>query len=216
MRLIGENSRSALGRVVNTAVLTLATIFLSSSASNAWVTVSSPRNDSVVSGIVTVKASVTSDYWSQLVVDGKAVASAAAGNVSFTWNTTTVGDGAHWATVKGYQKGSHTADSNQAIAVSVLNHVATDHSIRFGTLPESAPLRSGSGTGRSLRSEMVPNNTRTTRCQPRPSSILRRQRLNCSDGKWAYARQAVHRNHRYDLRWAACKWGIDDSGSCAD
>ena len=75
MRLIQENGRSPLTTTILAAGLALAAILLSSSGSNAWVTISSPSNDSLVTGSVAVKASVANDWWAQLVVDGNAVAS---------------------------------------------------------------------------------------------------------------------------------------------
>jgi hypothetical protein len=75
MRLIQENGRSPLTTTIHAAGLALAAILLSSSGSNAWVTISSPSNDSLVTGSVAVKASVANDWWAQLVVDGNAVAS---------------------------------------------------------------------------------------------------------------------------------------------
>jgi hypothetical protein len=186
--------------------------------SNAWVTITSPGNDTIASGTVTVKASVTGEWWSQLAVDGKAVASTGPGNVSFQWNTATVGDGAHWVTVRGYQKSQTVADSSQSISVSVLNHLSSDHSTRFGTLPASAPLPSGSWCAQVIPSEpeMVPNNQIPNHTMPSASDLAAYAAAgyapNTYDGQWAYTRADGQYTGTTDMiiRWVACKWGIDE------
>jgi len=196
----------------------MAVLVSSSATSNAWVSITYPTTNAVVSGSVSVKASVTDDWWAQLAVDGKAVASAAPGNVSFNWDTTKVGDGAHTVTVKGYPKGSTIPDSSQSVAVSVLNHVASNPSIRFGTLPKSAPLNSGSWCAQVIpfESEMVPNNNTPNHTVPTTAQLnayaAGGYKDNAYDGKWAFARVNGQYTGTTDMiiRWAACKWGIDE------
>lgn len=185
--------------------------------SHAWVNITYPANDSTVSGTITVKASVTNDYWSQLVIDGKPVASSSIGNVSFRWDTTTVGDGAHWVVVKGYPSGK-PANSSDKVMVSVLNHAALDRSMHFSTRPSSWPLPNGSWCAQVIpwESEMVPNNTGSNSTKPSQGQldayVANGYASNVYDGQWAFARVNGQYTGTTDMinRWAACKWGIDE------
>jgi hypothetical protein len=70
----------------------------------AHVKITYPATNATVSGIVSIKATVTHDYSSQLVIDGVMVASAAKGKVAFTWDSTTTSNGSHSLVVKGVPK----------------------------------------------------------------------------------------------------------------
>jgi Bacterial Ig domain len=204
-----------------TLVLTLTTcgilLVKGIAVSYAWVNIISPNSDSTLSGTVAIKASVTDDYWSQLVVDGVAVASGSTGNVQFNWNTKTVKDGAHWITIKGYPSGQ-PANSSDVIAVSVLNNVAADRSTYFTTHPASWPLPSGNWCAQVIpwEPENVPTNQPNNNTKPTSSQLAsyaaNGYTANVYDGKWAYARANGQYTGTTDMmmRWAACKWGIDE------
>ena len=211
-----SGARAFYGRIAAAAAILV--ILLIRTVSYAWVNVTYPNNDALLSGTVVIKASVTGDYWSQLVVDGKAVRSTSNGAVSFTWNTATVADGAHWVTVKGYGKSQSVADSSESVSVSVLNHANLDHSIRFGTKTESAPLPSGAWCAQVIpfETEMVPANARRNSTVPTTAQLnsyaSNGYNANPYSGTWAYARANGQYTGTTDMiiRWAACKWGIDE------
>ncbi len=201
------------------AIAAAAIVVLSAVPAKAWVDLKSPSNDSVASGAITVTASVTNEWWSQLAVDGKAVASAGPGNVSFRWDTGAFSDGPHWVTVRGYQRFQTIPDSSESIAVSVLNRLSADRSMTFATLPASAPLPSGSWCAQVIppEAEMVaanqtPNNTVPTSSQL-ASYAANGYSANAYDGIWAYSRVNGQYKGTTDMiiRWAACKWGIDEN-----
>lgn len=182
----------------------------------AWVDITSPSNDATVSGIIQVKATITTDYWSQLVIDSTPIASGAIGTLSFTWDTTSLSDGPHKVTVKGYAKASVTPDSFESISVSVANKAATSR--HFGTLPASAALPNGSWCASVIpfETEMVLNNYTANHTKPTTSQLnsyaSNGYASNTWDGTWAYARVDGQYTGTTDMiiRWAACKWGIDE------
>jgi hypothetical protein len=145
----------------------LGTLLLKATEANAWINITYPAADAILKGTVTVTASVNGDYWSQLVVDGKPLASSSTGSVSFSWNTASFKDGVHQLTVKGYAKGRTVAQSAQTISVNVLNG-ATSAPAHFSTLRE--PLCPAAHGARSRfpgnPSWFPPTLHATTRCRP--------------------------------------------------
>jgi hypothetical protein len=206
---IREKTISAIGML---------TVLFASSQSFAWVNITSPGNDATVSGTVYVRASVKQDYWSMLYIDGKAIESRSVGNVAFSWNTTNVGDGAHWVVVKGFQSGKTVADSSDKVAVSVLNHRSSDLSMHFYTRPASWPLPSGYFCSQVIPWESEPVSSNSTYNNTKPTSselqayAANGYAANPYDGRWAYARANGQYAGTTDMimRWAACKWGIDE------
>ncbi len=186
--------------------------------SSAFVNITSPSNDTVVSGTITVNASVTNDYWSQLVIDGRPVASTSVGNVAFRWNTASVADGAHWVTVKGYQSSQNVPDSSNSIWVSVLNSSTSAVSRYFTTKPASYPLPSGDWCAQVIpfETENVPANQLANNSLPTSDQLAyyaaNGYTANYYNGAWAYARADGQYTGTTDMiiRWAACKWGIDE------
>ena len=177
-----------------------------------------PANDATVAGTVTINASVANDWWSQLKIDGKAVASGSSGSVTFKWNSTTVKDGGHTLTILGYQKGAVAADSSKTVSISVLNNSNGTSSVHFGTLAASASLPSEDWCSQNIpyETEMVPNNQTTNHTMPTGSQLseyaANGYAANVYGGKWAFARVTGQYTGTTDMiiRWTACKWGIDE------
>jgi hypothetical protein len=198
--------------------VSIALMLLSAWTSNASVAINSPSNGATVSGTVTVKANITSAYWSKLWVDGNGIDTAAIGNVTFTWNSTSVGDGTHTLTVKAYPSGQ-PANAALSITVTVNNHSSTGGGAGyFGTLSSNASLPSGSWCAANVawEPEVVTSNDGTNSTMPTSSWLsswaANGYAANVGGGKWAYQRVDGHYTGTTDMiiRWAACKWGIDE------
>jgi hypothetical protein len=88
------------------------------------ITINAPGNGQTVSGTaVTVAVTVGPDvYWDQLEVDGTSVLSAS-GN--FTWNSTTVANGAHTLMVRVFQQGGTVPIGTAYVSTIVKNSAAT-------------------------------------------------------------------------------------------
>ncbi|MBV8134393.1 MAG: hypothetical protein JO121_01960 [Deltaproteobacteria bacterium] len=129
--------------------------------SYARVKITAPASNTTVSGTVTVKANVTHDNASQLVVDGVMVASAGKGKVTFTWNSALVSNGAHAIEILGLPK-QGSANSSANIAVNVQNQQTSSppSPAHFATLPESSPLPTESSCAQVIgfETEMIPDN----------------------------------------------------------
>ena len=190
------------------------------SASNASVSISSPSNGASVSGTITIKASVLNEWWAQLRVDGKPVGSGKpAGNVQFTLNTTSFSNGTHSVAVLGYAQGATSANASQTIKLTVSNgstaQTATTH---FSTLPIGASLPTNTHCASLIphETEMVPANTTNNNTMPTEAQLQAFAKngyaANIYDGKWAYERVDGQYKGTTDMiiRWAACKWGIDE------
>jgi hypothetical protein len=214
--------RASRGRIcLNLAaivVLIFGYLVFSAPTSYAWVTITYPPSDATLSGIVTVKASVTNDTASELLIDNLPSGAATSGSVSFQWRTSTVADGAHWLTVRAYKAGTQIADSSQTIMVSVLNNKAADMKKQFSTVPSSDPLPSGYWCSQVIPWENEPVSSNSTANNTMPTSTQLQAYAkngyanNVYDGRWAYARVNGHYQGTTDMimRWAACKWGIDE------
>ena len=190
------------------------------SVANASVSISSPSNGASVSGTITVKASVVNAWWAQLRVDGKPVGSGkASGNVQFTLGTTAYSNGSHSVAVLGYAQGSTTANASQTIKVTVQNGSSGSSSTKhFSTLAIGAGLPSNTYCSSLIphETEMVPANTTSNNTMPTVAQLQEYARNgytpNVYGGKWAYERVDGQYKGTTDMimRWAACKWGIDE------
>lgn len=182
----------------------------------ATVIINSPANGATVSGTVTVKAQVTNDWWSKLWIDGNGGSTAAVGLVSFQWNSTSVSDGSHVLKVAGYPSGQ-PANSAATITVVVSNH-SSGSSGHFGTLSKSATLPSDATCASKIgwEREMVSANAGTNGTKPTAGQLAAFEAngfaANVYAGGWAYNRVDGQYTGTTDmiLRWAACKWGIDE------
>src|SRR6267378_6969435 len=88
------------------------------------ITINTPGNGQTVSGTaVTVAITVGPDvYWNQLQVDGT---SALSGSGNFTWNSTTVANGAHKLMVRVFQQGGTVPIGTAYVSTMVNNSTAT-------------------------------------------------------------------------------------------
>jgi autotransporter family porin len=190
------------------------------SAANASVSISSPSNGATVSGTITIKATVLNEWWAQLRVDGKPVGSGKpAGNVQFTLNTASYSNGTHSLQVLGYLQGAATNNTSWTIKVTVANESeASSSTAYFYTLPIDAALPSGSycASHVAYKTEMVPANTVNNNTVPTTAELQQFARNgytpNVYAGKWAFERVDGQYKGTTDMiiRWAACKWGIDE------
>ena len=203
---------------IGTSFLALVLVLFATSAS-ASVVINSPGNGATVSGVVTVKAQVANDWWSKLWVDGKGIAPATVGNVSFQWNSTSVSDGSHVLVVKGYPSGA-PANSSATITVVVNNHSSSggSSSSHFRTLPSGASLPGDAACAAEIpwEREMVSANAGTNNTKPSQGQLdayeANGYAADVYNGSWAYKRVDGQYTGTTDmiLRWAACKWGIDE------
>lgn len=133
-------------RLISIAALVAAGAFLLSSAggtasaSSTYVQLSSPANNAVVSGTVTISCSVSSNVeWINIDVDGATYAgpSAWASSYTTTWNSASVANGSHTIQCNGY--GSDNSWLGDPIAqVTVANGTAS-------AAPVSTPASTPSG-----------------------------------------------------------------------
>ena len=199
--------------------LVIASVLILPLAASASVVINSPSSGATVSGTVTVKAQITSAYWSKLWIDGNGGSTAPTGLVTFTWNSTSVSDGSHVLTVKSYLSGSNTANSSQTITVVVNNHGSSGGSEHFGTLSPGAslpsdatcaseiPVGTGNGFGEFGHQQYQAYLRAAFRISIpwlRPQCVQRElgptRRV---DGQYSGTTDMI-------FRWAACKWGIDE------
>ncbi len=196
-------------------------LILATSAS-AEVIINSPSSGTTVSGTVTIKVYVNNAYWSKLWIDGNGGPTASVGNITFQWNSGSVSNGTHVLTVDAYPSGK-PANAADTIKVVVNNSGgggsgggAMGH---FSTLSSSASLPSDSTCASEIswEPEMVPANSGTNSTRPTQGQ-LDGYRANgyaaiVYGGSWAYSRVDGQYTGNTDMifRWAACKWGIDES-----
>jgi hypothetical protein len=141
------------------------------------ITINSPGNSQSISGTaVSVSVNLGPDvYWDQLMVDGTAVLS---GSGNFTWNSTTVANGAHTLKVRVFQQGGTTPIGTAFVSVGVSNTGATptpDPSSTPTAAPSSVPTAGASSTPTPVKSSTptpVPSSTPTPGSVPTHFSTL--------------------------------------------
>jgi len=167
-----------------------------------------------VSGTVTVVAAVASDvWWAKLYIDGTG------GPVSppynFTWDSTTVPNGTHVLTVDAYAQGGTTPLGASSIDVVVQN--GTTSGVYFSTLPPHSTLPTDAQCASLITAtpETVTQNTTAN------NFILTAADFGTfyADPFWFNYSIPTYTNLVLGdytgstdmiLRWAACKWGIDE------
>lgn len=224
-RSAGETGRRERYKKYITVLMMFLALALATSA-NAEVIINSPSSGTTVSGTVTIKAYINNAWWSKLWIDGNGGPTAAVGNVTFQWNSGSVSNGSHTLTVDGYPSGK-PANAADSITVVVRNGGgssgggssgggSTGH---FSTLSSSASLPSD-GTCASEISwepEMVSSNSGTNNTKPSQGQLdgyrANGYAASVYGGSWAYSRVDGQYTGNTDMifRWAACKWGIDES-----
>ena len=211
------------------------------------ITINAPGNGQAVSGTaVTVSVTQGPDvYWDQLQVDGISVLS---GSGNFTWNSTTVPNGAHTLMVRVFQQGGTTPIGTAYVSIVVNNSSATPTpdpptptpgptstpaptstpgvptptptpaSQHFATVSSSASLPTGAQCAAMIpaTSENVPANTPFNQIMPTAAQLS----AYAANGYTFDYRDSYAQYQRVDgqytgstdmiVRWAACKYGIDE------
>ena len=188
------------------------------------VMITSPSEGTTVSGTVTVTAHVApSIYVGKLYADTQGVETSqgqSAPTYTFTWNSTSVPDGTHNLTVKGFASGSTTPSWVDSVDVVVANNSADAGALHFGTLAPHASLPSDSECASliAITSETVPSNTSYNSSSAIPTSaelcsfhaaplysgtFVPTSDFALVDGNYSGSTDMI-------IRWAACKWGIDE------
>ncbi len=205
----------------------------------AEITIDAPSNGQTVSGTA-IAVTVTSGpdvYWDQLRVDGVSVLS---GSGNFIWDSTTVANGAHTLMVRVFQQGGTTPIGTAYVSIVVNNPTATSTPapsstptpgpptpsptptpappLHFSTMSAAAALPTGTQCA-----GMIPATAETA-----PANTPFNQTLPTSAQLSAYAANGYTSTYQDDytqykrvdgqysgstdmiMRWAACKFGIDE------
>jgi hypothetical protein len=217
MRIGRMGPAKSAGKLTFTVGMTVILLISRTVRSYAHVKITAPASNATVSGTVIIKASVTHDYASQLLVDGAMVANAGKGKVTFMWNSALASNGSHSIEILGFPK-QQPANSSANITVNVQNQQSSGTPAHFGTLSASSTLPTESSCAQMIgfETEMVadnqtPNNTTPTGAQL-SAYAANGYTANYYDGEWAYARVDGQYTGTTDMimRWAACKWGVDE------
>jgi hypothetical protein len=213
------------------------------------ITINAPGNGQTLSGTaVTVAVTLGPDvYWDQLEVDGTAVLS---GSGNFTWNSTTVANGAHTLMVRVFQQGGTVPIGTAYVSTIVSNVTATPTPtpptptpapptptpgvptptpgvptptptpapLHFSTLSSSASLPTGAQCAAAVpaTAENVSANTPFNQTLPTAAQLS----AYAANGYTSTFQDSYTQYQRVDgqysgstdmiMRWAACKYGIDE------
>ncbi len=207
---------------------------------SSTVAITSPANGSSVSGQVTVVVALGSGVWSaKLYVDGagkhqhrrllaKAAGkarSAVASPYNFSWNSTSVENGTYTLSVSAFAKGGTTPLATSSISVAVANS-SSESTGYFSTLAPHAPLPSDSQCAALVAStpETIPANApyNSASAIPTASELTGVHTAPVYNDTWVPAADFARVDGNFSgstdmiLRWAACKWGIDESVTRAE
>lgn len=185
-----------------------------SSSSTPAVTITSPVNYATVDGTVTVLAVVQPNvWWAKLYIDGTD------GPVSppynFTWDSTAVRDGTHTLSVRAFAQGGTTPLGTATINVVVAN--SATNRVHFNTLPPHSMLPTDAQcaalipvTPETVAQNSAANNFAlaaadfgTFYAHPFWFTYSIPSYTNRVLGDYSGSTDMI-------LRWAACKWGIDE------
>jgi hypothetical protein len=185
---------------------------------SSTIAITSPANGSLVSGTVAVVAVVSSNvWWAKLYVDG--AGASVSPPYTFSWNSTGVPDGTHTLVVGAFARGGTTPLATATIQVVVANN--SKGKIYFGTVPPHSALPSGSQCAGLIASS--PETISTNIPYNVASVISTSSQLSgvhsspVYTDSWIPASDFAQVNGNYVgstdmiLRWAACKWGIDEN-----
>jgi hypothetical protein len=217
MQIAGTRLAKGAGKLTFSIGMTVILLTSHTVRSYAHVKITAPASNATVNGTVIIKANVTHDYASQLLVDGAMVANAGKGKVSFTWNSALVSNGSHSIEILGFPK-QRPANSSANITVNVQNQQSSSTPTHFGTLPASSTLPTESSCAQMIgfETEMIPDNQTPNNTTPTGAQLsayaANGYTANYYDGEWAYARVDGQYSGTTDMimRWAACKWGVDE------
>jgi autotransporter family porin len=158
---------------------------------------------------VSINVALRTDiYWDQLMVDGIAVLSSSA---NFTWDSTTVPDGQHILTVRGFKYGGTIPSGTAHVTVSVSN--------QFATLASGAALSTEQQCANLIPAtvETATWNTPFNQTMPTAAQLSayasNGYTLGYKDDYTQYKRVDGQYTGSTDMimRWAACKYGIDEN-----
>lgn len=210
--------RTALSAVC----MTILTVFgLSAYDAHAWqaVKITSPANNATVSGTVIVNAQVAPKvWWAKLYIDG--TDGPVSPPYSFSWNSTTVPNGSHTLTVKAFAELSSTPMSTTSINVTVSN--GSGGPTYFTTLPPHASLPTEQQCASYIEATPETNSGNAAGNATTPSAS-ELDSFAAQPFWFTYGPQSSYSPYTNNvtgdytgstdmiLRWAACKWGIDEN-----
>lgn len=193
--------------------LTLACLLAAIPAGAASLNVTYPSNDATLDGAVVIRATGSSDlWWTQLKADGLSVGTSGP-NLAMLWNTTSVYNGWHTLTLNGYAEWSNSPSVSTTVNVYVDN--TGNGQLYFATYGPHTPLPSEYWCAAVIPQspETVPQNATANATEPTASQIaafhagqpswIGSQYMNAVDGAYSGSTDMI-------IRWAACKWGIDE------
>jgi hypothetical protein len=211
--------RATVGRAFIAAVVALIICCARSACLASTVAITSPANGSSVSGQITIVAAVASNvWWAELYVDGQPVENSPP--YSFSWNSKSVANGTHTLSVGAFARGGTTPLATASISVVVANGLAAS-SVYFSTLAPHASLPSDSQCAALVAStpETIPSNVpyNSASVIPSASELNGVHTAPVYSDSWVPASDFARVDGNYSgstdmiLRWAACKWGIDEN-----
>lgn len=192
----------------------------------AQVTLTAPPRGATVSGSTPISVSVsTATSWVNFYIDGFHIASSPPYRVS--WDTTVELNGTHFLEVKAYNNwGTLIASDNANLRVANATPASTPTpSGYFGTLPPNAALPSEVSCSSALlsqpSSEGIPANISYNHTTPTAAELSTFHALPLWQGEALtadFARVDGDFTATTDqiIRWAACKWGLDENALRAE
>jgi hypothetical protein len=190
------------------------------------ITINTPTKGQTVSGsAVAVGVTLGPDvYWNQLMVDGTSVLS---GGGNFSWNSTTVANGTHTLMVRVFQKGGTVPLGTAYVTITVNNPTSPappsptptpTPAAHFSTLSASASLPTDSQCAAMIAAtpETMSVNTPFNQTKPTSSQLssyaANGYTVTFQDDYTQYKRVDGQYTGSTDMiiRWAACKYGIDE------
>jgi autotransporter family porin len=202
------------------------TLLAQAGLANAQVSLSAPAGGQTVSGTTPIAVSVSAGVsWVNFYIDGYAVASSPPYTIS--WNTTIELNGTHFVEVRAYNAsggllGSDTATVRVSNATPAPTPVPPGY---FRTLAPDAALPSEASCSSSVLSqpgsEGVPANSTANHTRPSAAELSAFHALPLWNGEAPIADFAdVDGNFAGTtdqiIRWASCKWGLDENAMRAE
>jgi hypothetical protein len=196
------------------------------SSSSSIVSITSPASGSSVSGEVTVVAAVGSGvWWAELYLDGQAIENSPP--YSFGWNSASVANGTHKLSVNAFAREGTTPLATASISVVVANRAGgSSSSTYFSTLAPHVSLPSDSQCAALIAStsETIPSNVsyNSSSAIPTASELTGVHTAPVYNNTWVTAADFARVDGNYSgstdmiIRWAACKWGIDENVARAE
>ena len=209
--------RGALGRLTLIALIVGAAV--SATRAETVVTITSPTAGETVSGTVNIVTQVVQPplIWENFYIDGNKIASSPP--YTIPWNTSTLPSGSHTIEVDAFDGHGKTIGVAK-VTVAVANPSPPASSVYFGTLAPHASLPSESQCAELVTPsawEPRPENAVANHTVPTAQELASfyAAPLNFISGPPASDFQAVDGNYTGTtdmiLRWAACKWGMDEN-----